>query len=87
MGVVNRTISQWPFCQVREINSVILKAVVADVEGWFDRLKAKGGEPLTDVRKGESNIWSFLIKDPGGYAIEIQQFMDPEFKRFFREGK
>jgi len=65
----------------------MLTVVVADVEGWFDRLKAEGCELLTNVRKGEGNIWSFLLKDPGGYAIEIQQFMNLEFKRFFREGK
>jgi len=84
VGVVDGTLSEWPFCQVREVNSVMLTLVVSNVERWFDRLKAQGVELLTDLRRGETNIWSFLLKDPGGYCVEIQQFMDPMLQRVFR---
>jgi len=74
------------FHQPRDENAVLLTLVVDDVDGWYAALKARGVNLLTGVRAMESiQVRGFLLTDPGGYALEIQQFLDPDVARLFRQ--
>lgn len=63
-----------------EPRGVILCLVDQDVEGWADRLKARGAvlekEP---TRNPDFAITHLFLRDPDGYLIEIQRFEDPDW--------
>lgn len=70
------------FCQHLEKRSdpkgVILTLVSDQVDAWFTNLVAKG---LTieqpPAHNPRFNIYHFFVRDPNGYLIEIQRFLDP----------
>ncbi|MBT7755558.1 MAG: VOC family protein [Candidatus Magasanikbacteria bacterium] len=66
---------------------IIVTMVTNDVDGWHERLKAKGVE--IDAPPSENtkfNIYHFFLRDPDGYKLEIQTFRDPAWPRPEREG-
>lgn len=66
----------------RDADSVTLTLVTDDVDGWADVLRARGleleGDPATDSR---FNIRHVFLRDPDGYLVEIQQFLDPAWPK------
>ena len=74
------------FHQPQDENAVLLTLVVDDVDTWYATLKARGVNLLTGVREMESiQVRGFFLTDPGGYTLEIQQFLDPDVARLFRQ--
>ena len=72
------------FCQPQERNAVLFTLVVKDVVTWYDRLKEHGADLLTSIEdKQEIQVRCFFLRDPGGYAIEVQQFLDPAVSQHF----
>ena len=72
------------FHKAQEKNAVLITLVVDDVFGWYDYLKDKGVKLLTEVKEvKEIQIRAFFMEDPGGYSVEIQQFLNPEVARIF----
>lgn len=69
------------FCQHLEAArpaGVILTLVADDVDGWHDYLVAHNvpiEKPPTLYEK--FNIYHCFIRDPNGYLVEIQRFLDP----------
>lgn len=61
-----------------EPRGIVLTLVTPDVDGWYAHLLATG-VPLegAPVRSGQFNVYSFFTRDPNGYRIEFQQFLDP----------
>lgn len=61
-----------------EPRGVVLTLVTPDVDDWYERLLAAGvqldGAPM---RSEQFNIYNFFTRDPNGYRIEFQQFLDP----------
>lgn len=61
-------------------NNVILTLVTADVDGWHRYLAARGiifeQPPQYNPR---FNIYHCFLRDPAGYVIEIQRFLDPSW--------
>ena len=59
-------------------DGVIVTLVTADVDGWYERLAAKGvafeGPPSANPK---FNIYHCFLRDPDGYQLEIQRFDDP----------
>ncbi|MGE0581326.1 MAG: VOC family protein [Steroidobacteraceae bacterium] len=58
-------------------NAVMLSIVTPDVDAWYGRLK---DQPGIDILKplqshGGAPIRNFMIRDPGGYTIEIFQWL------------
>jgi lactoylglutathione lyase len=75
------------FHNVQEKNAVLVTLAVADVSWWYDYLKRKGVKMLTEIRESEEiQVRCFFLEDPGGYAIEIEQFLKPEAARIFHGG-
>jgi len=59
-------------------DGVIVTLVTDDVDGWHERLVARGvvfdTAPTANV---EYDIYHCFLTDPDGYQIEIQSFRDP----------
>ncbi len=61
---------------------VIVTFVSGDVDGWYERLKAKGVTFETPPRDNPAfNIYHCFLRDPDGYQIEIQRFDDPAWPK------
>jgi len=70
------------FCQQagagRDHSNVILTLVTSQVDEWFEYLCGQGiifEKPPTINPK--FNIYHCFLRDPNGYLIEIQEFLDP----------
>lgn len=69
------------FCQhldAAQPAGVILTLVSAEVDAWYAYLLEQGAEiekpPQLNAR---FNIYHLFLRDPNGYLIEIQRFLDP----------
>jgi predicted enzyme related to lactoylglutathione lyase len=72
------------FKQPQAESAVLISLIVDDVDAWHAHLQGKGVRFLRDLGDFPAiRIRNFFIQDPGGYAVEIQQFMDPEHARIF----
>jgi len=72
------------FHRPRAQNAVLVTLVVDDVRGWYDYLDGRGVDLLTEVKEVEEiQVRAFFLEDPGGYTLEIQQFLDPEVASVF----
>ncbi len=61
---------------------IIVTLVSDDVDGWYERLKASGVGIDAPPSKNETfNIYHFFLRDPDGYKLEIQCFLDPAWPR------
>lgn len=59
-------------------SGTLLSIVVEDVDSWYERLK---DEPTIEIlgppaMVSDILVYSFFLKDPAGYRIEIQAFTD-----------
>lgn len=74
-------------CQVRpgryvEPKGVVITFVTDDVDGWHRHLVAKGVKPEgTPERSEKFNVYCFFARDPNGYLLEFQTFLDPAWKK------
>jgi len=72
------------FHQAREKNAVLLTLVVDDVEAWYDYLQEQGAHLLRELQYSEEiQIRGFFLEDPGGYTLEIQQFLRTDLLEIF----
>ena len=56
----------------KKTNQICLR--VPDLEKWHQHLKAKGVKNLSEIKESqELKIRAFVLYDPGGYELEIQQ--------------
>jgi len=66
----------------RTPDGVIFTFVTQDVDAWYERITAKGficeHAPKVNADYG---IYHFFMKDPNGYLIEVQRFLDTNWKR------
>ena len=57
---------------------VILTLVSEDVDGWYAYLRDKGVAFEKEPQLNEKfNIYHCFLRDPNGYLLEIQRFLDP----------
>ncbi|MBE2202446.1 MAG: VOC family protein [Anaerolinea sp.] len=81
------------FCQHltggAKTEGVILTLVSDDVDGWYTYLRQKGVvfEKAPTLNE-KFNIYHCFLRDPNGYLVEIQRFLDPEWpqERMKEEG-
>lgn len=78
---VNRA-SYLGFCQhldeAQAPQGVIITFVANDVDSWYQQLRQQGvvfEKPPTLNEK--FNIYHCFLRDPNGYLLEIQRFLDP----------
>lgn len=70
------------FCQREEAPEepvgVIFTLVTTEVDAWHRFLSDKGVEfEKPPVLNPDYNIYHCFLRDPNGYLLEIQQFLDP----------
>lgn len=59
---------------------VILTLVSQDVDNWYAFLQRKGVTiEKTPSFNEKFNIYHLFLRDPNGYLIEIQRFLDPSW--------
>jgi predicted enzyme related to lactoylglutathione lyase len=72
------------FRRPQDYNAVILTVLVNDVGAWYGYLKEQDIKFLTEIQdKPDIQVRCFFIEDPGGYAIELQQFLRPDLVKIF----
>lgn len=61
---------------------VILTLVTDEVDDWYERLRAQGVSfEKTPALNPKFSIYHCFLRDPNGYLIEIQRFLDPAWPR------
>jgi catechol 2,3-dioxygenase-like lactoylglutathione lyase family enzyme len=74
-------------CQKRpgrevEPKGVVITFVTDDVDGWHAHLLAQGVTPDGPPARSEAfNVYAFFARDPNGYRLEFQSFLDPAWPR------
>ena len=72
------------FRRPQPYNAVLLTVLVSDPDAWYVYLKGKGVKFLTELlEKPAIQVRCFYVEDPGGYPIEIQQFLRPDLAVIF----
>ena len=62
--------------------SIILTLATAQVDEWYEYLTAKGIEfEKRPTHNPKFNIYHAFLRDPNGYLLEIQQFLDPAWPK------
>lgn len=70
-------------CRVRpgryvEPKGVVITFVTPDVDAWHRHLLAQGVHPEgPPEHKPAFNIYGFFARDPNGYLLEFQRFLNP----------
>ncbi len=60
-----------------EEKSPIITLLTDDVDGLYERVLEYGYRPETEPKVySKFNIYHFFLKDPSGYTVEIQTFLD-----------
>ena len=63
-------------------DGVIFTLVSSDVDGWYEKLKAKGvAFEKTPALNPKFNIYHCFLHDPDGHLLEIQTFKDPAWPK------
>ncbi len=64
----------------RPHEGVIFTFVTDDVDGWHARLVAAGVTPENAPKVNPTyGIYHFFVRDPNGYLLEFQRFLDPNW--------
>ena len=72
------------FHKPQDENAVLVTLVVDDVSAWYDYLQERGVNLMTPIKDVEDiQVRCFFLADPGGYSLEIQQFLNPEVAAVF----
>jgi catechol 2,3-dioxygenase-like lactoylglutathione lyase family enzyme len=74
------------FCKREEVTSdhsdVIFTFVTPEVDSWYSYLKDKGIEiEKPPAHNPTYNIYHMFLRDPNGYLLEIQEFLDPAWPK------
>ncbi len=63
-------------------DGVILTLVTDDVDGWHERLAARGvAFEKTPAYNPDFDVYHCFLRDPSGFLVEIQRFEDPAWRR------
>lgn len=63
-----------------EARGVIFTLVTPDVDGWYERLRAQGVPfEKTPASNEAYGIYHCFLRDPNGYLLEIQRFLDEDW--------
>jgi catechol 2,3-dioxygenase-like lactoylglutathione lyase family enzyme len=66
----------------RTPDGVIFTLVTPDVDGWYGRIRSHGYTPEDKPKINKDyGIYHFFVKDPNGYLIEVQRFLDEDWNR------
>lgn len=82
LGVCMASAVQQPPLPDRAPLGLIFTFVTQDVDGWHARLRARGVVFEKAPQLNEAyRIYNCFFRDPDGYLLEIQRFLDPAWPR------
>ena len=65
-----------------DTSGVVLTLVTDEVDRWYERLREQGVVfEKPPALNPTYNIYHCFLRDPNGYLIEIQRFLDPDWPR------
>jgi catechol 2,3-dioxygenase-like lactoylglutathione lyase family enzyme len=72
------------FCQregvIANKEGIVYTFVTEDVNGWYAYLKERDVELVKAPEENPAyNIYHFFFRDPNGYLLEVQKFLDPSW--------
>jgi len=72
------------FCQREGVElspgGIVFTLVSEDVDGWYAFLKARKVDLVKAPEENPAyNIYHFFFRDPNGYLVEVQKFLDPRW--------
>lgn len=68
--------------QSSDPRGVIVTLVTQDVDGWYERLAGQGVSFDGPPRDNDAfNIYHCFLRDPDGYLVKIQRFIDPAWPK------
>jgi predicted enzyme related to lactoylglutathione lyase len=72
------------YCDAPAAKNVLITLVTDDVHQWYERLQAAGiAIDAAPAVQPKANVECFFFEGPGGYAFEIQKFLNPEIAMHF----
>jgi hypothetical protein len=72
------------YCDAPAAQDVLITLVTDDVHPWYQRLKDAGvAVDAAPAIHEKANIEGFFFEGPGGYAFEIQKFLNPVVAQHF----
>ena len=82
VGIVDETKG---YCKAPTEKNVLITLVTEDVHPWYERLKDAGvAIDAAPAIQEKANVECFFFEGPGGYAFEIQKFLNPEIAMHFK---
>ena len=73
------------YCDAPTAKNVLITLVTEDVHQWYQRLKTAGvAVDAAPAVQEKANVECFFFEGPGGYAFEIQKFLNPGVAMHFK---
>jgi predicted enzyme related to lactoylglutathione lyase len=67
------------YCRAPTEQNTLITLVTDDVHQWYQHLKSRGVKiDASPKHQEKANVECFFFKGPGGYAFEVQKFLNPE---------
>ena len=73
------------YCKAAAEQNTLITLVTDDVHQWYEHLKSQ------DVRvdappkiHAKAKVECFFFQGPGGYAFEVQRFLNPDVSKYFQ---
>lgn len=71
--------------EARPHEGVILTLVTDEVDAWYERLVLAGVTPESPPKTNDTyGIYHFFVRDPNGYLVEVQRFLDANWDKLPR---
>ena len=62
------------------LGGLLFTLITDEVDGWYEHLQSRDVAITTPPKLNETyGIYHFFVRDPNGYLIEIQRFLDPDW--------
>jgi len=72
------------YCKAASEQNTLITLVTEDVDQWYAHLKSRGIRIDTPPKiHAKANVEGFFFQGPGGYAFEVQRFINPDVSKYF----
>ena len=73
------------YCRAPTEQNTLITLVTDDVHQWYQHLTSRGVKIDAQPKHQEkANVECFFFKGPGGYAFEVQRFLNPAVSKHFQ---
>ena len=72
------------YCKAASEQNTLITLVTDDVHQWYEHLKSQGVRIDAPPKfHAKAKVECFFFQGPGGYAFEVQRFLNPNVSRYF----